>query len=98
MKCYDPIPKGAECQRLEPPVEWLVFQAEQVGRLTEITKHLQEKLLQKTEEIVYANTALDESRRKLEYTRSDLSRVTKERDSALRRIPKKPKAIKKGKK
>lgn len=95
---YDPIPEGVTLNRMKPEVERLVIQAETVGYLNSDNRWLRQKNLELADENQQIDGQLAETQRKLNYTRRDLEEVVKERDSALRRIPKKPKVTKKGKK
>jgi len=96
--CFDPLREGVEMQRLTPQVERLVIYAERVGRLDTENRHLARELSRKESEVAETTDQLQRTKRELNYARNDLEEVVKERDSALRRIPKKPKVTKKGKK
>lgn len=97
--CFDPLREGEQMQKMEPQVERLVIQAEKVGYLTADNRNVKRILSERDEELNQTVGELAETQRKLNYVKDDLRQVVKERDTALRKVPKKPKKVtKKGKK
>lgn len=89
----DPMPEGAEIQRMEPQVERLVIQAKKVGYLNSDNRWLRKENTELREELEQTNSELDNTRRDLRIVRNNYSDLEGQNRSLKRRIPKKPKKV-----